>query len=233
VASAWLVTGSLATLLLILLVGVMQRRGYFAVYPILFLYIITSLLASVAEWTIILKFYSLSNEDYRTYYWTNEFILQTFLFVLMLAFIYRAWERNPNRLVLTLGIAFIALAGAFGSIFFAGDNDPKKLYSLLSRNLSFASALLNFLLWTVLIKNRGRDFQLLLLAAGVGLMTAGKAVGQSLRTIGPEFLTAGNVAIVASQLLSYGIWLWTLRSVPARDHSGKLVAVGTARDTAS
>ena len=225
----WLASGSVATALLVLLVWTMQRRGYFALYPVLFLYILVSLLASIAEWAIVLKFYSLSNEDYKFYYWTNEFVLQTFLFILMLAFVFRALEKLPHRLLWTIGVGLLVLAAVFGSILASGMSEPRKWLSLLSRNLSFASALLNFLLWTALIKNRGRDLQLLLLAAGVGLMATGKAIGQSLRTIGPEAVTVGNVIIVGSQLLCLGIWLWALRAIPARDRTGKLVSITSTR----
>jgi hypothetical protein len=206
----------------------MQRRGYFTLYPILFLFILTNLLAGVAEWAIVLKFYSISSDDYKSYYWTNEFALQSLLFLVMVSFIHRAWEGHGRRFVWTVGVFLLVLIGVLGSVVISDPNDARRWLSMLSRNLSFASALLNLVLWTALVKNRGRDHQLLLLSAGVGLMTTGKAIGQSLRTIGPDTLTLGNVIIVVSQLVAFVVWLWTLRSVPARDRSGKLMSPAAA-----
>jgi hypothetical protein len=232
-SAAWLVSGLSATVLLVLLIRIMQTRGYFTVYPILSVFIVSNLLTGVAEWAILLKFYSLSSDGYRSFYWTNEFVLQSLLFLVMLSFIYRAWEGHERRFVWTAGVFFLAILGVIASVAISDPSETRKLESILSRNFSFASALLNFVLWTALIKNRGRDHQLLLLAAGLGLMTTGKAIGQSLRTIGPDTLPLGNVIIVTSQLTSFAVWLWTLHSVPARDRSGRMAVPGRARDASA
>jgi hypothetical protein len=212
----------------------MQRRSYFAIYPVLFLYVVSFLLASVAEWAIVLKVYSMSADAYIAYYWTNEFALQTLLFLVMLSFIYRAWEGVPRRLETCAGVAILVVLGTVGSVLGSAADAPMKVWlTQLSRNLSFASALLNFLLWAALIKNRSRDSQLLLLSAGLGVVTTGKAVGHSLRALSRETQTLGNTTIVLTQLLCLAVWWWSLRSVPARDRAGKKVVPITPAPGAS
>ena len=65
----------------------------------------------------------------------------------------------------------------------------------LSRNLSFIEEVLNFVLWTVLIRNRSRDVVLLLVSAGLGIQVTGRSDRpdhQPLRALAFRLLASGR-----------------------------------------
>jgi hypothetical protein len=114
------------------------------------------------------------------------------------------------------------------------DRHTAYFMTMLSRNLSFCSALLNIILWNSLLHYRRRDTQLLMLAAGVGIFTTGKAIGHSMRMIDRSLALAGNGVVVVSALLALGLWIWTcwvLRPSMAPARSAEEPAVEPATTT--
>lgn len=207
----------IAFLLQSAIVWLMQRKGFVAILPFLFLYVIGGWLGSVAEYTALFWH---SREAYASYYWTIELILQVFLFLAMMHFIYLALEDDPRRWRKAVYIGIAVVGGAILTLLLYSEpnrpipDDRKNAWvmSQLSRNLSFCSALLNLVLWNALMKRKRRDLQLLLLSAGIGLLTTGKAIGHSLRLVSRDLSTPGNVFIVFSTILALGIWFWTFRN---------------------
>lgn len=232
--SLWQVFAILAFVLQALLVGAMQRRGLYRLYPFLFLYSVVLLLAAVVEWATI------HQASFASYYWTNEIILQVLLLMTMLHFIHIALEADPARVrkVALIGLAIVV--ASIGLVMFTPD-PPKPvpparmatyLMTLLSRNLSFCTALLNIVLWNCLLHYRKRDFQLLMLAAGVGVFSTGKAIGHSLRMLDRELAVAGNGVVVVTAILSLAIWTWacwTLRPAPRASVPLEEAAAGRAK----
>jgi hypothetical protein len=53
----------------------------------------------------------------------------------------------------------------------------------LSRNLSFCEEILNFVLWTILIRNRSREVVLLLVSAGLGIQVTAEVIGRTIRLV--------------------------------------------------
>lgn len=207
----WTIFGILAFVLQILLVGLMQHKGLFRRYPFLFLFSIVLLLAGVVEWA------TLGSQRYASYYWANEIILQVLLLAAMLHFIYLALTADPARMrkVLVIGAAIIIASFALASFkqtpppTVPAERHAAYFMTMLSRNLSFGSALLNVVLWNSLLHFRRRDTQLLMLAAGVGVFTTGKAIGHSMRMIDRSLAIAGNGIVVVSALLAMALWIWT------------------------
>ncbi|MEP7366201.1 MAG: hypothetical protein ABI972_23335 [Acidobacteriota bacterium] len=207
----WQIFGILAFVLQILFVGSMQHKGLFRRYPFLFLYSLVLLLAGVIEWA------TLKQEGFANYYWSNEIILQILLLFAMLHFIYVALATDPSRMrkVVLIGGAIIIVSFAVATL---KQTPPPSVpierhsayfMTMLSRNLSFCSALLNVILWNSLLHYRRRDSQMLMLAAGVGIFTTGKAIGHSMRMIDRSLATAGNGVVVVSALLALALWVWT------------------------
>jgi hypothetical protein len=208
--SFWKLLAVLASVLQILLVGFMQHRGLYRLYPFLFLHSIVLLLASVVEWTTV------SQSSFANYYWTNEVVLQTLLLLAMLHFIYLALEADPARWrkVSLIGLAILIISFSLATFHPAPpreipqDRQMTYFMTLLSRNLSFCTALLNVVLWSSLLQYRRRDVQLLMLAAGTGVFTTGKAIGHSLRMLGRELASTGNGVVVVTAILALVIWTW-------------------------
>jgi hypothetical protein len=223
----WTALAFAASLLQLAIIWLMQTRGFYIRYPLLFLYVITSWLAAIVEWA------AFGWENYARYYWTNELILQTLIFLTMMQFIYYASGGGRWRMVGL--IAAGAAAAVLLSVAFysepprplTGDRQTTYVMTQLSRNLSFCSALLNLVLWNALLRAKRKDVQLLMLSAGLGILTAGKAIGHSLRVLSKESLVAGNAFVVVSALLSFAIWFWTFRNVKMAV-GGQVVPAGTA-----
>jgi len=207
----WQVFGILAFVLQILFVGSMQRKGLYRRYPFLFLYSLVLLLAGVVEWATIKR------ESFASYYWSNEIILQVLLLFAMLHFIFLALAADPARMrkVLLIGSAIIIVSFALATLkqtppaSVPAERHTAYFMTMLSRNLSFCSALLNIILWNSLLQYRRRDSQMLMLAAGVGIFTTGKAIGHSLRMIDRSLAVTGNGVVVVSALLALALWIWT------------------------
>jgi len=83
--------------------------------------------------------------------------------------------------------------------------------TVLSRDLSFGSAVLDLLLWFLLIAQPKKDPLLLLLSGGLGIQFTGAAIGQSLRQLSPHTEVAGNLILVLSDLVCLYVWWQTFR----------------------
>ncbi|MBK5295364.1 MAG: hypothetical protein JJE04_27265 [Acidobacteriia bacterium] len=83
---------------------------------------------------------------------------------------------------------------------------PTKWMTALAGQLSFYSALLNFVLWTALIRSRSRSLQMLLIAGGLGLLTTGKAIGHQLRGWNQSIVPFANLFIILCHLLCLLVW---------------------------
>jgi uncharacterized membrane protein len=84
------------------------------------------------------------------------------------------------------------------------------------RDLYFACAVMDIVLWTLLLATRDKDRQLLLLSGGLGVEFAGSAIGESLRQMAirsrshPLSLT-GAVVMLAAGAFRYYAWWRALR----------------------
>lgn len=76
----------------------------------------------------------------------------------------------------------------------------------MSRDLNFFSAILNLILWALLIGSKEKDFRLLLISGGLGIQYTGAALGQSLRTLSPTTTLAGNIVVLVSHFLCLYVW---------------------------
>jgi len=205
----WQITGFLSSALLLLAVWQLQRRSYFRAYPFLALFLLAQVVITVAQWGQLMAIYSVSGARYRVIYWTTEFSTEVLLMMVMVSFIYRALEGTEHRgrtLALVLVASGLAALLGTGQATIGGN----RWSSLLARNLSFGSALLNVLLWRALLKYRRTDVQLLLLSLGAGFWTTGRAIGQSLRLISPTSMPVGNAVLVLTEMLSLLVWFWAL-----------------------
>jgi hypothetical protein len=213
----------------VLLIGAMRRTRAHRSYPLLFTYCLLLLCASVVEVAASLSpngSYVVTHQ-YRLFYWTSENIFQFLTFLLMISFIHRALDgfRGRSAFCLILALAVILAVGllvGFSGVTFSN----YRWMTPLSRNLSFCSALLNFVLWSALLRQRKRDPQLLTVCAGLGLATTGKAIGHSLRKLSSSVVVFGDVLIVVTGLTCLCLWWFAFRK--ARTASG---TPGTRRNT--
>jgi len=215
VSALWLATFLIGIILQVLLVARLQR-GPLRRYPVLFIYCIALFLSSIIEIAAFLNLIAVSSTaaGYRRYYWTNDAVLQTLILAVMMSFLHRAMQDNPARRWISMGLGLVILVFAAWSYL---STEETKSLTKLARNLSFASAILNLALWMALIRGAMKEPQLLLLSAGIGIQTTGKAVGHAIRFMAEEsrnraMVDSSNLLIVIVHLLCLTIWWFALRS---------------------
>lgn len=208
----YMAIGLLSAILQVLLISSVIRN--FRKFPVLACYAIASFLATVMEGAIYLQAFSFSSEFSRQIYWLDEAILQVLVYLLVISLMSKglAAKASDHR-----GFRFDLAVSALLVMAFCilVDYKPGAHYLVetgASRNLSFASAILNLILWMVLLTNKNRDHQLLVLSSGLGVQTTGRAIGHSLRQIPlPGLKLAGNTLIVLTYMISFFILWWALR----------------------
>jgi hypothetical protein len=216
----WFVPGLLGIFLEVLLVGAMRRTGAHRRYRLLFVFCLLLLCSAVVETAASLSPNGsfVLTQQYRLFYWTNESIFQFLTFLLMISLIHRALDgiRIRAALCLFVALAVILVVGTF--VGFSGVTFTNyRWMTPLSRNLSFCSALLNFVLWSALLRQRRRDPQLLTVCAGLGLATTGKAIGHSLRKVSTSSVVVGDLLIVVTSLLCLYLWWYAFSKMRPPD----------------
>jgi hypothetical protein len=204
-------------------------KGPFRRYPLLLVYCVLQLAATISEEYAFRVFGNLS-VLFRRLYWTDEVTLDLLLFLMVITLTYRALESSPLRagmgrllgavLVIVLVVPFLLFsARRFSSAWFDGT----------SQLLNFGAAIMNLGLWTALIGTKKRDPLLLTVSAGLGVAVTGAAIAFGLRRFTPPESTPQNLANLfktVTYLVSVAIWCWAFRP-GARRTAGPSAAVPT------
>lgn len=201
----WTLSGLVGATLQLLLIHIFLR-GRWKKYPFLFAFLVVTFLITVVEAAEFWKLVAWSDLGVHLY-WTNEIITQALAFSVVISLMYAAGrdsgQRAPRLRLFTIGALLVML------LLVSVAYSPVSLTRWMTgatRNLSFASAILNLFLWSSLLARRKRDPELMLICSAFGIQTTGKALGHSLRVLGFPWL--GNPLIPITYILSLAI-LWS------------------------
>jgi hypothetical protein len=191
----------------------------------LFFYLIILFLTSVAD---MAAFFGLKGWPgwYETYYYINNTLRHFAGFGAIISLIYVATAEQPRRHVLGMKLlAGTVITIAVSFLLALGTSAPFPPYMVrVGRNLSFATLVLNLVLWFSLIKTRVQDRRLLLASGGFGVNMAGEAIANSLPELSQRLMTYAGLIGVVSHLLCLFIWWRTFqqveRSAPVADTVG-------------
>lgn len=196
-------------------------RGAWRRFPLVMAFSVVELVTSVVQAPSALESMRgihAGGVPYWVTYWIGEAITQVLLYTVVISLLYVAAGRLRSAPAVRLGLILAAFLVA--GVTLLAHYDPSVLYgewlSPWFRDLNFACALMDIVLWTSLVAMRDRDRQLLMLSGGLGVQFAGTAVGESLRQMAihsrshPLALT-GSVIIVASNLFRFYAWWQALR----------------------
>jgi hypothetical protein len=212
---AWLVGLPLEILIIATLL-----RGSFRRFPFLLLYCVALFLTTVIEISVNLAYYSgiRFSHSRATYYWIDEAIRQALIYAVVISWIYLATANLRSRTFvrISLIIGAIILAGVsflvhYNSHALAGDKWT--WMTLWVRDLDFSAAVLDLMLWALLLGARQRNSQLLMLSGGLGIQFTGEAIGQSLRYLIRWQLSPGDIIDLLTNL--FGLWIWWQALRPA------------------
>jgi hypothetical protein len=214
----------------LLIIAALLRGGY-RQFPLVFLYTVVDFLTTVIEIRPSLAYAAGAPHAAREwvfFYWLNERIMQTLMLLVVISLGYvAAAQIGPRRTVLACIIC--------SSLIFAGVSlllhyDPRvvvgRWMTPWTRDLNFFAAVLDMVLWMMLIRPEKKDYRLLLLSGALGIQFTGQAIGQSVRTIAQSLpsrsmsvVLIGNVVIMLANLAFLYVW-WRAFRRPARQGVG-------------
>ncbi|MFN7936195.1 MAG: hypothetical protein U0R19_22890 [Bryobacteraceae bacterium] len=183
-------------------------RGTYRSYPMLFVYIAVSFLATIASASAILGM-----REWTAYaakvFWFCELLQYLFIFALQVHMLSQAMSGPPSRrrilYLVAGGVLFATLA-----IWTAHHPRLNLWMTQAVRNFGFGSMILNLALWTTLLRNPDRCR--LMITAAIGIMLAGEAIGHSLRQLAKSLVLFGNLVLIVTYLLMlFLVWRALMR----------------------
>ncbi len=191
-----------------LLLNALARSG-FRSFPFLFLY------------ALLLFFWTIANvagreggrlpATWQAAYWTVEVTLQGLLYCLVLSLVRRALRANPNRVKFLRALILLVILYWIGSCVLTWDPRRNAWMTDFTKYVSFGGALMNLVVWALLVGGRHPDRSLLMISGGYGVQSAGEAISQSLRALAVSnrsllLLTTGNVSGLLTHSICLLIW---------------------------
>jgi hypothetical protein len=217
------ISGYVVGLPLELLVIAAMLHGSYRRFPAVFAYVIAEFLTTCIEIPLALQsFYTgdpHTNQRYAFWYWTDEIVLQFLVFIVVLTLIWQATSvarsRRALRTALVAGV--LVFVGTSFLAHFSPQTVMGRWMTPWARDLNFGSAILDMLLWAMLIAKRQKDSSILMLSGGLGIMFTGEAIAESLRTLSTASHTLAiipaGVLMIATNLAFLYIW-WQAVRVP-------------------
>jgi hypothetical protein len=212
---------------------VLLLRGHTRKFWALMVYVVWELLSNVGLAVFDLTYNgavvgeNASKEAVKWYarlYWSNEVIVDVLQFLLVIGLMYRATSGGPKRASIGRilgGIVVVALALPF-ALFPMFPLGPRAWpegtwFNSTSELLNFGAAIMNLVLWGVLLADRKRDPQLTIVSVGLGVVVTGAAMSYGLRYLVPaEAQFMPNMFIMLTQLAGWSIWCRAFRTTHAR-----------------
>jgi len=162
-------------------------------YPLIILYLVATFLAAVAQmpaaWTSVVSHQRVQTEWYRRLHYSIDGVIYVLVLVLVISLVYRASARLGSRHLLRFGLILAGLL--FIGISFAIHYDSKVAYVYWmkpwTRDMNFCAAVLDLALWMLLLVSREKDHRLLLLTGGIGIMFAGEAIAEAIKSMAMHF----------------------------------------------
>ncbi len=216
----WQATGLASIVLSALVIRNAFRFGFFRFSPAVVLYCAVVLAGDFPSLVALIEpdWLFPDRHHYVVFYWICEAALQAITFALIVGLLARLLPYARTRVY--VAIASVAAAVSLGTIWQTAPTGVSLsgVMTPLVRNLTFVAALLNFVLWTLILRTHPVDRLLLLVAAGAGLLTAGKTIGHALRWLAgldANVVLAGNIVIVLTGIASLIAWWQASRQLPA------------------
>jgi hypothetical protein len=194
-------------------------------YPLVFSYTVVTLLIAVVQAPVALAFHSSTQGLgwFDKVHYSSQGVIYIFILAIVLSFIYRASAAvGPRRLLRTVlfagGLTFILISG------WIHHDEHVWLAAWVTRwtrDLNFGAAVLDLVLWGMLIATRRPGSRmLLLLTGGMGIMFSGEAIGAAVRDLGIRLLSftvfsIGHAIVVLADAAFLYVWWQAFRKEAA------------------
>ena len=208
----------------ILTIHAMLRKSY-AEFPFVFAYVIGSFVAAVVEAPLSLAYYRNADDKsvgyiYALWYWIDEAVLEVLVFTVVLSLVYYATAKLPSRRLIRAALLVAALlfvGTTFAVTYQPGASHQGIWLTPWFRDVKFGAAVLDLALWAMLLTSREKDQRILFLSCGLGIMFAGQAIGESIRSLAIArelhvVATVGGLLGLASDIAMMYLWWRTFRA---------------------
>ena len=188
-------------------------------YPLIFCYLVVSFLSAAVQTPIALAYHR-SDRSLGDWFQLLNSIGQGATYTLILAvvfsFIYKATLQAGSGRVVRAAL-FLGWAAVLTVSFLAHYERHASLGVWMTpwtRDLNFCAALLDLVLWGLLLSSRKREPTLLLLTGGMGIMFAGDAIGAAIRSMAIPYRSyaifyTGHILMVLADAGFLYVWWQT------------------------
>ncbi len=208
-------------LLSFLVIRSIQRAGQSKEYSTLFVYVSFSSLCSIvlAVYGVAPQLLFSNRREFVRFYWASEVLIELLVLLVCLTLIHFSAEQIRHRFAITSMVGVFSLLATLISVLVVVPWDSPTYTPFMTRlasNLTLCTALLNLILWMLLIRKQVKDLQLLLVSGGLGILTTGKAIGHSLRSMASpqgdrSLVELGNWIVTLTGLFCLFIWWQALK----------------------
>jgi hypothetical protein len=207
-------------------------RGAWKSYPFVLAYCLLYLATSIGEAAMFGNLITASQVSKTVYFYRVNALRDFLLFAVVVSLIEHAMSDKPYRLRVRYLLGALAVVAVGLSLLVHSDAGNFVLWmTQVARDLSFGSAVLTLLLWSILVVSRGKDRQMLMVTGGLGLQFTGEAIGQSLRQLSTSgglsptqhrvLLVIGNLLLSAAHVIRLYVWWQAFRSGAADPRKNK------------
>lgn len=198
------------------------RSGRIGQHPVVFLFGLVA--GSFSIFSILHKFGWASLRTYVLLYWGVELFEQAFALALMLVVISRAVNGKRPAAILSQALASIFVIVVAALLCEGPMVYNSRWMTGFTRNLSFGVAILNFQVWGTVLGEKVKSREILLMAAGLGMLTTGKSLGHTIRLVSHPsgWLTAvGNNLVVLTSILASAALFYAVRTPRNQNRQAK------------
>ena len=218
----------LATLLEVTVVVCAFRRRCFGRYLCLNLYMVFSLLVTVARYEILHR-YGFKSTQYLYCYYYSDAVLTIFLYLALITLYLHVFDEMKVEKFVRLA-AVILLAGTALFSYAVVQQSSERMFSSfvyeLSQNLYFVGLVLTYVLWGAILKLRETRTQLIQLVLSLGVYFSAFAATFALGNMFPNLQSVTYIAPVFGCMLPLA-WAYAFFRLPhdARMTTARLAVV--------
>jgi len=215
------ISGYVVGLPLELLVIAALLHGSYRQFPAVFAYAVVAFLTTVVEMPLALAYYHTHDRHigykFVLWYWIDETVMEFLVLAVVMSLMWHATTnaRSKRALRTAILVGVIVFAGISLAVHFDAKVPTGRWMTFWTRDLNFGSAVLDMVLWAMLIAKRQKDSRVLMLSAGLGVMFTGEAIGESVRNLeshASALALPGSILVVVTNLVFLYIWWQTLRA---------------------
>ena len=212
----WTILSAAGLALTLFTLAVILRSGGWRRYPFLAAYLSFAFAYQITAMVAYAKVANANAHLYTMIYYTGDLVLHGLILLLVLFLIREALvgDRRADMSTVMIVAPVLMFVAVTLYLLYHPEVSGHGWMFPLSRNLSFCEEILNFVLWTILIRNRSHEIVLLLVSAGLGIQVTGEVIGRTIRlyTDSPAISWLPDAIVLLCEAGALYIWYRAFRA---------------------